>query len=106
MRLRKGDEVVVIAGRDKGKTGTISRVMPKDNKVVAEGLNVAKRHTKPSDKHPRGGILELNRPIDVSKVMVVDPVTKQPSRIGTRINKDGTKEREFKPSRYQKVKKS
>lgn len=104
MKLRTGDQIVVITGKDKGKTGTISRVIPKDNAVVAEGLNVVKRHTKPSSKHPQGGILELNKPIPAAKVMVLDPTTKQPSRIGMRINKDGTKERVFKPSRYPKPK--
>ena len=106
MKLRTGDQVIVIAGKDKGKTGTISRVISKDNTVVAEGLNVVKRHTKPSSKHPQGGILELNKPIATAKVMALDPATKQPSRIGARINKDGTKERVFKPSRYPKAKKS
>jgi large subunit ribosomal protein L24 len=106
MKLRKGDRVMVLAGRDKGKTGEITAVIPKENKVVVNGVNVAKRHTKPSSKFPQGGILELTRPIDVSKVMAVDPQTGVPGRITYRINPDGSKERVFKPGRREKVKKA
>lgn len=106
MRLRKGDRVVVLSGRDRGKTGEITAVLPKDNKVVVSGVNIAKRHTKPSSKHPQGGILELTKPITVSKLMAVDPQTGTPSRIGYRINQDGSKERVFKPSRRPNVKKA
>lgn len=106
MKLRKDDRILVIAGRDKGKTGKVMRIMPKDNAVVVEGVNVAKRHTKPSSKHPQGGILDVTKPIPASKVMVVDPDTGAPARVSYRINKDGSKERVFKPSRYEKVKKA
>ena len=106
MKLRKGDQVMVLAGKDKGKTGEVTLVIPKEGKVVVNGINVVKRHTKPSSKHPQGGILELTKPIDVSKVMAVDPQSGVPSRIGFRINQDGSKERVFKPSKYQKVKKA
>ena len=97
---------MVITGRDRGKTGEISQVLPKDDKVMVTGINVAKRHTKPSQKHPQGGILEITKPIPTSKVMAVDPDTGAPSRIGFRINPDGSKERVFRPSRYEKVKKA
>lgn len=106
MKLRKGDKVMVITGRDKGKTGEVTAVLPRQEKVIVSGVSIAKRHTKPSQKHPQGGILELTKPIDIAKVMAVDPGTGTPSRIGFRINKDGSKERVFKPSRYQKEKKS
>ncbi len=106
MKLRKEDQVVVIAGRDKGKTGKISRVFPKDGSVLVEGVNVIKRHTKPSSKHPQGGILEIAKPIAASKVMVLDPVSGTPARVGFRLTQDGTKERVFKPSRYEKPKKT
>lgn len=106
MKLRKGDRVVVLSGRDRGKTGEVTAVLPKDDKVVVAGINIAKRHTKPSTKHPQGGILELTKPITVSKLMAVDPQTGTPSRIGYRINKDGSKERVFKPSRRPNVKKA
>ena len=106
MKLRKGDKVFVITGKDKGKTGSVSAVLPREDKVVVDGVNVVKRHTKPSQKHPQGGILEITKPIAVSKVMAVDPDTGAPSRIGYRINQDGSKERVFKPSKYKKVKKA
>ena len=106
MRLRKGDRVVVLSGRDRGRTGEITAVVPRDNKVVVSGINIAKRHTKPSSKYPQGGILELTKPIAVSKLMAVDPQTGKPGRITYRINKDGSKERVFKPSRRVAVKKA
>jgi large subunit ribosomal protein L24 len=98
MKLRKEDKVIVITGRDKGKSGAVMRVLPKENKVVVENVNVVKRHTKPSQKQPRGGILEITKPIDVSKVMVLDPQSGKPARIGYEIKPDGTKERIFKVS--------
>lgn len=98
MKLRKEDNVIVIAGRDKGKTGKVLSVIPTDNKVLVEGINVSKRHTKPSQKLPRGGILDVTKPIDASKVMVVDPTTGKPARIGYAFKADGTKERIFKVS--------
>jgi large subunit ribosomal protein L24 len=105
MKLRKGDQVMVLTGRDKGKTGEITTVLPAEGKVVVNGVNIVKRHTKPSSKHPQGGILDLTKPVDISKVMVIDPTTGAPSRIGYKTTKEG-KERVFKPSRYKKVKKA
>lgn len=105
MKLRRDDKVVVIAGRDKGKTGTVERVLPTEGKVVVNGINMSKRHTKPSSKEPRGGILDITKPIDVSKVMVIDPITNKPSRVSYNITKDGSKERVFKTSRYEKTEK-
>jgi large subunit ribosomal protein L24 len=98
MKLRKKDKVIVIAGRDKGKTGEVLAVLPKTAQVLVEGVNVVKRHTKPSDKNPRGGILDLTKPISVSKVMIVDPNTGKPARVGYQVNKEGVKERVFKVS--------
>ena len=82
MNLVKGDKVIVIAGRDKGKTGTIQKVIPEQNKVVVENVNLRKKTNKPSQKNPDGGIVEIYAPIDASNVMLVDPKTKQPTRIG------------------------
>ena len=82
MNLIKGDKVIVIAGRDKGKTGTIQKVIPEQNRVVVEGINLRKKNNKPSQKNPDGGIVEIYAPIDASNVMLVDPKTKQPTRIG------------------------
>src|SRR5260221_310796 len=98
MKLRKEDKVMVIAGRDKGKTGSITRVLPQTGQVVVEGVNIVKRHTKPSQKQPRGGILEITKPIDASKVMALDPQSGKPARIGYEIKPDGTKERILKVS--------
>lgn len=98
MKLAKGDKVIVITGRDKGKTGTISSVLPRTNQVVIEGINIAKRHTKPSSKVPRGGILEIAKPLDAAKVMAIDPTSGLPARIGYQFAADGTKERVFKVS--------
>jgi large subunit ribosomal protein L24 len=84
MNLKKGDKVIIIAGADKGKQGTISKVLNKSERVVldGEGLGKVKKHLKPSQANPDGGIVELDRPIHVSNVMIVDPKTKKPSRIG------------------------
>jgi large subunit ribosomal protein L24 len=98
MKLKRDDKVIVILGKDKGKTGTITAVLPAENKVVVENINVFKRHTKPSQKLPRGGILDVTRPIDISKLMVLDPASGKPARIGYLIKADGTKERVFKVS--------
>ena len=100
MKLRRDDQVVVISGRDKGKTGKVLVVLPGENKVLVENVNVAKRHTKPSQKQPRGGILEITKPIDAGKVMVIDPATGQPARIGYQKNADGSKERVYKVAHH------
>ncbi len=87
MNLVKGDKVIVIAGRDKGKTGTIQKVIPEQNRVVVEGINLRKKNNKPSQKNPDGGIVEIYAPIDASNVMLVDPKTKKPTRIGHKMVK-------------------
>lgn len=98
MKLRKQDKVIVITGRDKGKTGVITAVLPAVNMVVVESINVVKRHTKPSNKQPRGGILDITKPISAAKVMILDPSSGKPARIRYEIKPDGTKERVFKVS--------
>ena len=81
MNFKVGDEVVVIAGSDKGKTGKILQTFRKENKVVVEGVHVVKKHQKPTGQES-GGILEIEKPIDASNVMIVDPKTKKRTRIG------------------------
>jgi large subunit ribosomal protein L24 len=98
MKIKRQDKVMIILGKDKGKTGTVMAVLPAQNKIVVENLNIIKRHTKPSQKQPRGGILEIAKPIDISKVMVLDPASGKPARIGYEFKADGTKERIFKVS--------
>jgi large subunit ribosomal protein L24 len=85
-RLRKGDQVVVISGKDKGKKGKILRLLQSDDKVVIEGVNLIKRHMRPTPKSPQGGILEREAPIFASKVMPVDPKSGKGTRV--RIGKD------------------
>lgn len=96
IRLKKGDNVVVLSGKDKGKTGKVVAVHPRENKVTVEGINIAKKHVKPNKQYPQGGIIDITRPIWVSKVAIVEPTTKKPSRIGMTIGKDGKKTRVFK----------
>jgi large subunit ribosomal protein L24 len=88
MKLRKKDEVIVLAGRDRGKKGSVEQVLPKFDQVVVAGVNIVKRHTKPSNKIPRGGILEITKPLSVGKVALVCPHCKQPTRIGFQIKGD------------------
>jgi large subunit ribosomal protein L24 len=80
MTLKKGDNVLVIAGREKGKRGVVERVIPEANRVVITGVNLRKRHLKPSQKHPRGGIVEISAAFSRSNVMVIDPATEKPVR--------------------------
>ena len=82
MKLRKGDKVIVISGNDKGKTGVIQKVDPKTNRVVVEGINLRKKHKKPTQNNPEGTIVEIYAPINASNVMIIDPTTKKPTRIG------------------------
>lgn len=98
IRLKKGDTVVVRAGKYKGKTGKITAVHPKENKVTVEGINIVKRHRKPTQLQPQGGIFEITKPIDVSKVGYYDSTAKKPSRVGFMLDKDGKKIRVMKTS--------
>lgn len=85
MRINKNDMVVVISGNNKEKTGKVLKVYPKTQRVIVEGVNLRKRHSKPSQKNPQGGIVEKEAPIHVSNVMVLDPKTNEPTRIGKKI---------------------
>ena len=98
MKIKTGDEVIVIAGKEKGKKGKIIAVLPKKNRVVIEGVGMIKRHTKPSFKYPDGGIIEREAPVHASNVMIVDPKTGQPTRVGYKVLQDGTKVRFAKKS--------
>ena len=92
-RIRKGDRVVVIAGADKGKRGEVLRVMPKEDRAVVQGVRIAKRHTKPRGMGQPGGIVEVEAPIHLSNVMLIDPKSDKPTRVGFRILEDGRKVR-------------
>ena len=97
MNLVKGDTVIVIAGRDKGKSGVIQKVIPEQNRVVVENVNLRKKHKKPTQANPDGGIVEIYAPIHASNVMLLDPKTKKPTRIGHKVVK-GKKVRVTKKS--------
>lgn len=93
IRLKKDDTVVVLAGKYKGKTGKITATHPKENKVTVEGINIVKKHLKPNREYPQGTILELTKPIDVSKVAIVEPTSKLPSRVAYKVKDNGDKVR-------------
>ena len=82
MHVKKGDKVMVISGKDKGKTGVILAAYPKKDRVLVEGVNIVKKHSKPSQVNPQGGIISQEAPIHVSNVMPIDPKTGEPTRVG------------------------
>ncbi len=85
MKIKKNDNVIVISGNYKGKTGKVLKVFKDKDRVIVEGVNIRKRHTKPSQKNPQGGITEKEAPIHVSNVMIIDPKTGKGTRIGKKI---------------------
>ena len=91
MKFRKGDTVQIIAGKEAGSQGEIIEVLPKENKVVVEGRNIAKRHTKPRQANQQGGIIDKEVPVDASNVMLVHKG--KPTRVGYKVKADGTKVR-------------
>lgn len=84
MHVKKGDKVMVISGKDKGKTGVILAAFPKKDRVLVEGVNIVKKHSKPSQMNPQGGIFNQEAPIHVSNVMPIDPKTGEPTRVGVK----------------------
>ena len=97
-RIKKNDTVVVIAGKDKGASGKVVKVLPKESRVVVEGVNMIKRHTKPDMANPQGGVISREAPIHVSNVALRDPKTGKPTRVGFKINDKGMKVRVAKGS--------
>jgi len=98
MNIKKNDNVVVIAGKDKGRTGVVREVLPKENRVVVVGVNMATRHTKPSQRNPQGGLVKKEMPIHASNVALVDPKDNKAVRIGFRTDAKGNKVRYAKRS--------
>ncbi len=92
LKIRKGDTVTVVAGREKGRTGEVLRTVPERRRVVVQGVNMVKRHTKPSPASP-GGVVEKEAAIDISNVALVDPGDGKPTRVGFRVLGDGRKVR-------------
>ncbi|GEN95309.1 50S ribosomal protein L24 [Pediococcus ethanolidurans] len=97
MFVKNGDKVRVISGKEKGKEGTIIKTLAKKNRVVVEGLNKVKKHQKASNENPQGGILDVEAAIDASNVMLIDPSTNEPTRVGYKVV-DGKKVRFAKKS--------
>ena len=97
MKLKKGDSVIVISGKEKGTQGVIQKAFPAEGKVIVDGVNTKKKHQKPTQANPDGSIIEMYAPIDVSNVMLVDPKTKKATRVGYK-DVDGKKVRYAKAS--------
>jgi large subunit ribosomal protein L24 len=96
IKLKKGDKVIVRSGKYKGQTGKVTATHPSENKVTVEGINIVKKHVKPNQQNPQGAILELTKPIWVSKVSILEPESKKASRIGYKVDANGKKTRVFK----------
>ncbi|MDE1936035.1 50S ribosomal protein L24 [Bradyrhizobium sp.] len=97
-KIRKGDKVVVLAGRDKGRSGEVRSVSPTQGRAIVEGVNLVKRHTKPSAQNAEGGILTKEAPIDLSNLALADPKDGKPTRVGFKVLDDGRKVRFAKRS--------
>ena len=91
-KIKKGDRVVVLSGKDKGKTGEVTKAMPKEGKVLVSGVNIITRHKKPTQASPQGGLERTEAPLHVSKVAIADPSTGRPTRVRFEI-RDGNKVR-------------
>jgi large subunit ribosomal protein L24 len=90
MKIRKNDMVMVISGNSRGKSGKVLKVYPEKNRLIVEGVNIIKRHTRPNQKNPQGGIVQKEAPIHASNVMIVDPKTNQTTRVGMKVTRDET----------------
>ena len=93
MKILKNDKVFITSGKDRGKTGEVTRVLQKSGQIVVAGINIVKKAVKPNKKNPQGGIIELTKPLDVSNVAVVCPKCGKPARLGYSVAKDGKKAR-------------
>lgn len=93
MKLKKGDTIKIIKGKDKGRTGKIERVFPKLNRVLIPGINVYKKHTKPRGEKEPGGIIDIVKPLSVANVALVCPKCGQPTRVGYQVDQSGEKQR-------------
>ncbi len=100
-KIRKDDTVIVLAGKDKGRSGKVLKVMPKDDRVIVEGVNMVKRHTKQSIAHPQGGVIPKEAALHISNVAVRDPKTGKATRVGFKTLDDGRKVRIAKGSGVQ-----
>ncbi len=93
MKIHKNDTVMVIAGNSRGKTGKVLKVYPGKGRVIVEGVNIIKRHTRPNQRNPQGGIVQRESSINASNVMLLDPKSGEPTRVGTKVTVDDTTKR-------------
>jgi large subunit ribosomal protein L24 len=98
LHVKKDDKVFVITGKDKGKTGRVLEAYPRENRVLVEGVNMIKKHQKPNQENPQGGIISKEAPIHVSNVMLIDPKSGKPTRVGYKTLENGKKVRIAKKS--------
>lgn len=96
--IKKGDTVYVLAGEDKGQQGRVLSVQAAKNRAIVEGINIVSKSTKPTAKHPQGGIVKMEAPINISNLALIDPKSGKPTRVGIRINEKGEKVRYSKKS--------
>jgi large subunit ribosomal protein L24 len=89
LHIKKGDLVFVNSGESKGQQGRVLSVVVKDSRAIVEGVNMVSKHTKPNAKHPQGGIIKKEAPVHISNLMLIDPTSGKPSRIGRRLNENG-----------------
>jgi large subunit ribosomal protein L24 len=99
MNLKTGDKVIIIAGRDKGKTGKINKILRNEQRVIVEGVNMVKKHLKPDANNQSGSIIDKEAPIHISNIMLIDPKTNSKTRVGYEIDKKGNKARITKKSK-------
>ena len=98
LHIKKGDNVIVLAGEDKGKTGKVLKMLIDKQRAIVEGINIVSKSAKPSAKNPQGGIVKVEEPIHISNLSLIDPKTQKPTRIGIKVNEDGKKVRISKKS--------
>ena len=98
LKIKKEDQVVIIAGKDKGKTGKVLEVLPRENRIVVEHINIMKKAQRRTQKNQQGGFVEIEVPLHISNVMLLDQKTNKPTRFGISILKDGSKVRISKKS--------
>ncbi len=98
LHIKKGDTVYVLAGEDKGRQGRVLSIQAAKNRAIVEGINIVSKSTKPSAKHPQGGIVKMEAPINISNLALIDPKSGKPTRVGIRLNEKGEKVRYAKKS--------
>ena len=98
LHIKKGDNVIVLAGEDKGKTGKVLKMLVDKQRAIVEGVNIVSKSAKPSARHPQGGIVKVEAPIHISNLSLIDPKSQKPTRIAIKVNEDGKKVRIAKKS--------